>query len=463
MFFATMEASSVQNLCKQLIALAIQRCRFSDGLSRLSVVIKRSLVSDLPLTYISISDTGIGCCLEEFRDLKYAQNRSPVETWDGVLSITTTGIDDCEIYHYKLNLKERVSSKRLTRLPSAGKNSAKFSGTEVSLSASVDMDVLLAEITCFFRKMLILKTYNIAIDLVAEFGDCPGSQHESVILMKEPSSSPYPSSTNIENMKSGLEDYLHKHKNELKENCQSCFARRENLKVGKGMACREEDKGDGLVAEAVIMISELSEPSNPSCPRRYSYETEVLYFKDFSPCHIHQSTLDAMKSINWNSYGLILRSIRDHYGSALLEGFIPPARQRGQHERKIIKQSIRLALDDLKENHRGALLSANAVKISSYAPDLAKSIAGLILSSDDHTFQEECFSLLGLQPESIGRDIVENCITGKIVSAIAMDDRRPTRCSLAAPSLFQEDCLQQPDCQRDEYGDGEECCSFMDI
>ncbi|GMH27642.1 hypothetical protein Nepgr_029485 [Nepenthes gracilis] len=141
---------------------------------------------------------------------------------------------------------------------------------------------------------------------------------------------------------------------------------------------------------------------------------------------------------------------------------MPPSRQRVQLERKLVKKSVKLALEDMKENYAGSLLSAHAVKISSHAPDLAKSISGLILRSDDHAFQEECFSLLGLQSDSVGMDIVENRIREKIVSAIEFNDRKPKGYRHAAPSLFQDDLLQQLDYRSGAYDEGEEDFSFMD-
>lgn len=33
---------------------------------------------------------------------------------------------------------------------------------------------------------------------------------------------------------------------------------------------------------------------------------QVLYFEDFSPCSIHQSSLSALTTIDWKSYGLVL-------------------------------------------------------------------------------------------------------------------------------------------------------------
>ncbi|RVW43440.1 Type 2 DNA topoisomerase 6 subunit B-like [Vitis vinifera] len=140
----------------------------SEDLCRLSVVLKHSPVSDPPILGISISDTGVGSCLEEFKDLRYSRDWASFEKWasrgvlfhdlkvklmDGELSVTTTSICDREIHHYHLNLRESVPTNMLTELPSKPKNGAKFSGTEISLSTFECMDDLLAEITHFFRKV----------------------------------------------------------------------------------------------------------------------------------------------------------------------------------------------------------------------------------------------------------------------------------------------------------------------
>ncbi|KAK9276768.1 hypothetical protein L1049_006304 [Liquidambar formosana] len=411
------------------------------------------------------------------RTLKYTGEGISAEKWDGVVFVTTTGICDNEIYHYQLNLQENISTRRLTKLPSNPKNGAKFSGTEVALSTFDCIDDLLAEITLFLQKTLILKIPKVAIELAFEHGVLPGSQCENVIVANECDPLPFVTS-NIENLKSGLEDYVLKHGNRLDKKCHSCFPSREHLKVGSGIAfCKESHRSTGHVMETVIIISELSEPSS-TCFRTFGAKTEVLYFNDFSPCLISQSSLNALTSIDWKSYGLTLKSAIDQDGHALLEWeHLPPnahidivlhsyhkqyplfllARQKTQFDRNLVKKAVKQALDDLKEKHAGILLSAHA----HYAPDLARTIAGLIMSSNDSDFQGECFSLLGLQSQEIGGEIVGECIKEKIITVIEMNDRKPQRSREAAPFLFEDDCFQEPDFQDEEYEEGEEAYRFL--
>ncbi|KAH9708879.1 Type 2 DNA topoisomerase 6 subunit B-like [Citrus sinensis] len=477
-----MEVSSVQRLCLHLISAAFQRCRVSEDLCRLSVVLKRSSDSDPSTVRVSISDTGIGTSLEEFQGLKFSREVFDAEKWDGVLNVQTTNIGDDEIYHYHLNLRESNSVRRLTRLPSNPKNGAKFSGTEIYLSISESIDVFLAEVIRFFQKILVLKIPNVAIELVAEEGGVPGSQYRKVFLANECNPVPF-SASNVERLKSGLEDYVMKHGNSLHRKCDSCFPNWEHLKVGSGRACcAESHRSAGLQMEVVIIVSEISETS--PCFRSSSAETEVLYFKDFSPCPITQSSLTALTNIDWKSYGLVLKSIAVQGGYTALEWenlppnihfdmvlhcyhkqyqFTPPG-QKTRSNRNLIKKAAKLALDDLKEKHAGAFLSAHALKICSYAPDLARTIAGLILSSNDSEFQEECFSILGLQSQNIRNEIVEDSIQQKIISVIQMNDGKPLRSKEAASSfLFEDERLQEPNIQEEEYDAGEHVFSSLDF
>ncbi|KAH9616552.1 hypothetical protein KSS87_020711, partial [Heliosperma pusillum] len=305
------------------------------------------------------SDTGAGSSLKEFQDLKYTHNRLSAVEWDGMLSITTTSIGDADIFHYDLNLKESSASRRLTKLPSSSKKNAIFSGTEVSLSTAEDIELLFADITAYLKKMLILKIcvslspvcfscnairmvlvllqkvylevrvhaeplafgfvmlhQNIAVELVDEFGDQQGLRSENVAFSTE-LTLPSADSSNLERLASGLEEHVFKH-GDGSEKCQSCFLERDSVKVGCGRACVKENLNGTLVVEAVMIISESSEPSSPSCLKAFEPKTEVLYYRDFSPSSIHLSTLKALKSIKWTNYGLSLKTIADDE-TALLE------------------------------------------------------------------------------------------------------------------------------------------------
>nr|GMD95788.1 type 2 DNA topoisomerase 6 subunit B-like [Ipomoea batatas] len=430
-----MEISSVQMLCKHLIFCAVQRCRLRDDPCRLSVKLTPSPLLSPPLVRISVSDTGIGCKLEEYQHLKYPNDLVLAGKWDGLISISTTGISDNEMHHLNLNIKESVSSKRLTRLPSTTKN--------VGLKYQYQ-----------HLKMLILKIPMVAVELLVDYSIMPGSHIESCILAIECGSLPL-TTESITCLRSGLEDYVLKHGNKLNSICQSCFLTGENLKVGTGIAsCSGNMQNNRLVMEAVIIISELSELATPSCFREHEMETEIFFFRDFVPCTAPQSSLDALKGISWKSYGLSLRNIKDQGGCALLEWEnLPPSvhidilkaldTQIGQIDRSLTRKAVKLALDDLKEKNQGVLLSRHAQKICNYAPDLAKTIAHLILSSNDLNFQGECCSLLGLQPRDMKMEAVECSIRERIVSVIGKNDQKPQRNYVVAISLLFGEAVEE--------------------
>ncbi|KAK6252532.1 hypothetical protein QUC31_014252 [Theobroma cacao] len=328
---------------------------------------------------------------------------------------------------------------------------------------------------------------NVAAELVIERGDVLGLQCENVFLTNECSSLRF-STSNVERLKSGLEEYVLKHGNSINIKCDSCFCSRflsenlydlllsyvvivpgvsnlrlhvfnplnkyisfptrEQLKIGTGVACSlESHRNSELLMEAVIVISEVSELTT-SCFRSCSNKTEVLHFKDFSPCSVSQASLKALTSIDWRNYGLTLGSVVDQ------------GKYKTQPDRHLIRKAVKLALDDLKERHTGFLLSAHAVKICSYAPDLASTIAGLILSSNDSDFQSECISLLGIQSQEIVGEAIEDCIEKKIISVIESNDQKPEKCKEAALFLFEDDCPQGP--YFEVYEEGEDVFSSPD-
>ncbi|KAL9285122.1 hypothetical protein ACSQ67_024514 [Phaseolus vulgaris] len=304
-----MEFSAVQELCLHLISSAYQRCRLSEQICRLAIILTRSSSSH-PSLRISISDTGIGSCLEEFQNLRFSST-DVADNWDGMLSLKTTSIRDTEIHSYQINLKGSGSS-RITKLPSNTKNGAKFSGSEAYLSSFVSRDLLLADIHTFIQK-------NIAIQLVAEDCDVPESRYEKVFLANECKQLPV-SASNLELLKSGIEDYVVKHGNNLSNKCNTCFPSWEQLKVGVGVACCTDNRlHTELVMEAVILISNNVSMQNITCFREYDNKTEVLYFKDFSPCTISRSSMKALQSIDWKTYGLNLRGAVEQDGVTLLE------------------------------------------------------------------------------------------------------------------------------------------------
>ncbi|CAI0447740.1 unnamed protein product, partial [Linum tenue] len=404
-----MAASSPPKLCCELISSAFQRCRVSAQLCRVSILLlAKSSLPDHSVLQISISDTGVGSSLEEFTGLSGSISS---ENWDGLLSVRTTSFSDKEIYNYKLNFRENNPDGMLAQLPSNLKNGVMFRhgiwdelffGTEVCLSVSEGMDILVSEINSFLQKMLVLKIPYIATELVVEQEDAAGSRYEKVYPAIEENALTFPAST-INHLQSGLEDYVLQHGNRLNQKCDSCLPSREQLKVGIASCSSDSHKTSGFTIETVIIVS----------------ETKTICTSDTCSPETEHAELSSR-------------------------------RKKTQPDRSLVRKAVTLAMNNLKERHPGLLLSKHALKIRSYAPDLARSIAGLITSSMDQGFREECFSLLGLQCGQIGSSTVEDCIKEKITSVIEVNDREPSKSkNAAATSLFGDAiCLRDSNPER---------------
>ncbi|KAK8975762.1 hypothetical protein V6N11_057602 [Hibiscus sabdariffa] len=97
-----------------------------------------------------------------------------------------------------------------------------------------------------------------------------------------------------------------------------------------------------------------------------------------------------------------------------------------------------LAISELTESPCFGL-HRNKTEICCHAPDLASSIAGIILSSNDLEFQSRYDLFFELsQSQEIGRQTIEDCIKGKIISVIETNDRNPKKSKEAAPLLFED-------------------------
>lgn len=70
---------------------------------------------------------------------------------------------------------------------------------------------------------LFFAPQNVAIELVVGFEDIPGSQCENIFLANDTNHLPF-STSSIERLKSGLEDYILKHGHRSTQSCKSCFS-----------------------------------------------------------------------------------------------------------------------------------------------------------------------------------------------------------------------------------------------
>ncbi|WOL16520.1 type 2 DNA topoisomerase 6 subunit B-like [Canna indica] len=468
--------SSTRKLFGSLTYLAIQRCRMAESLCRLSISIKCFRASDSPLMRISISDTGVGSSLAEFLDLDVGIGFVSPDKCDGVLSIVTTGIKDKDIFNYYLNLREPLTSdSRFNKLPSTHKNHGTFSGTEACFSTAEEenIDDFMAWVFPFVQK-------NVAVDLKVEHRDSLGSRYDH--LMQETDDIYLPlSMSNTERLLSSLQTYVLRHRNSLVKECQLCFTSRELLKFGSGVASSNQTvRGSGRIVEVAIVIADVS---SDCLWRKNCATSQVMYFQEFAPFSISQSTLNALTSTDWQSYGLKLKeSTVDADGNAVLEweemplfGHIDiiihcyhkkyPILEQTSADRNLIKKAVKIALDDLKARYPGFLLSYHALKIRKHVPSLSRTIAGLIFSSKDLQFHSECASLLGLQSDdACTEEMVESSVSKKIIKIIEVNDGKMKIDKGSGPSLFDCDQNQLDDHYPEEKDENfEEAMRISDI
>ncbi|XP_031501377.1 type 2 DNA topoisomerase 6 subunit B-like isoform X2 [Nymphaea colorata] len=435
-----MASSSTQTLYRFLINSAIQRCRSSNRLCRVSIVVKRCLDLDLR---ISVSDTGDMIDLSEFQVLG---NHEFCGLWDGVLSIATTDVHEKEIYNYRVDAFQTTSASKFVRLPSTLKKSVEFSGTDVSLTTKDDKDICVAWMMQFCRKMLILKIPSITVELIVEHM-VGSTSSDTLVLASEGVTLPL-STSNIERLSLGMEDYVFKHRNSTDMGCWRCYPNRENLKIGTGLAYEMENlPNDNQMVEAVIVVATVPDYSESDCS--LDSVAKVLYFENFVPCSMPTALLGSLARINWKDYGLAIKShLVDDHGDAVIEWenlqpfttvelalhcYHKKVKKLGTHkkrlpERSLVKNAMKLSLDDLKAKYPGLFLSPHAVKIKKHVPELSRTIAGLILSSNDDHFTKECAVLLGIQPSDLGKEgRVESCVRERIMSIIEMNDINPRK------------------------------------
>uniref|UniRef100_I1Q548 Type 2 DNA topoisomerase 6 subunit B-like n=1 Tax=Oryza glaberrima TaxID=4538 RepID=I1Q548_ORYGL len=442
-------SSPYRKLLHSLIYWAVQRCRMSESPCRLTVSVKRSPepAGSSPLR-ISVSDTGVGSKLEEFLELDALARETPVEKWffpsaDGTLLITTTGIDDKAIYRYQFNLQEDTSSStRFTKLATTG--------TEVCLClpTEADVDDLILWLVGFVRKIFVLRASNLACELFVAQTDSAGSGD---VCLSQDSDDVHISITtsSIDRLVSGLKDYALSHAN-TSDRCEACYMNRDRLKIGTGTAKYvDKRKAKGQLVEVVIMIAPTS--SDLSCWMTNCSSTQVLHFVEFIPCPISQSSLSALMSIDWQSYATAVHEWKS-----------------SQPERHLLRKALKSALFGLKADHAEDFLSCHGQKnnfhiksfhtkrtvlrfekramsiqmliqpkVREYVPDLAESIAGLILSSNDQEFQDECIALLGLgSDQDLTEGAVRSCIGEKMNRIIEMNDTKEN-VEHNAPYLFE--------------------------
>ncbi|XP_078182417.1 type 2 DNA topoisomerase 6 subunit B-like isoform X2 [Carex rostrata] len=388
------------------------------------------------------------------------------------------GTNDKEIQHFRLNIRESTTSnRRLIKLPSTYKTFGAFSGTEVCFSTREGhSEEFVLWAVGFFKKILVLKDPNIVLEFALENINGHMSKRESLLHESDDTRAPL-SLSSFKCMAFGLQEYSLRHEYTLHKECEICSSHRELLIEGNGVAHNSERNRirDQLMVEAVILVMPVK--LQPSCWSVNRPTTQVLCFQDYAPSSHLDSCIDILSSIDWPSFGLRLKAaFVETEGKIVMEwedtafAFLHiaihcyhktaiPARDISVPDRNLVKKAVKAALEDLKASNTHIFLSSQAVKIRECVPDLSRSIASLILSSNDSEFKRECTTLLGLSSlQSNPETLIESCISEKLARIIEANDKKSKaeRGAMVAPSLFECGNLGQNEPIDDETGEADE-------
>lgn len=433
---------------------------------------------------MSISDTGPGIKMPDFLHSNRSFNNaddtylnSP-DTWDGVLKIITTDAEEDEVQHYQLTCGNSNASNRPLHIGSSPKARRTFSGTEASLSVQGNLEQFVLYIKDLCQKISILKMSTIALELCLEQIDNSKSLSEILFMSNEGTILPKSMST-IDCLSSGIMEFKVKHGHVLDKQTHESCAFRDCFRIGKGITYRQEVTGLTENVLEVVLVLEIADTTGPSCLVEHIIKAKVLYFEDYFPSTVTPPTVQALSSVNWLKYGLTLRGIQvDNFGDAVieLEGMQTVAgfdivlhkyqkkclkkRKKTSSELKTIKDSLGMAMDELKESNPEHFLSQRASKMKAHAPELSRSISGLIMSSNDMAFKEECVSILGLPPTDLHQEILDHWIKQRILDIIEMTDRNPNK---IVQNTYEEPWNREQEEEDDNEENVDECRSIWDF
>ncbi|URD81498.1 hypothetical protein MUK42_04745 [Musa troglodytarum] len=268
-----------------------------------------------------------------------------------------------------------------------------------------NIDDFIAWVFPFVQKIFLLKTPNLAVDLTVEHTENLGLRYNHLLQETDDIYLPL-SLSNNERLLLSLKSYVLRHRNALDKECQLCFTSR-SFKVWN-WGCKQHPKCQRFWTDSGSGNSD-----NICAITVLSVEIELCYF-----------TAD----------------------------------------RNLIKKAVKIALDDLKAKYAGTLLSCRSVKIRNHVPDLSRTIASLILSSNDPEFHGECASLLGLQSnDACTEETVDSCIREKIIRIIAMNDGKTKVERGSAPCLFECEGHLKEHCPEEKDDDSEEVNFDMEL
>lgn len=372
--------------CRAVIGDAINRCRYVDTLSRVTIAVKHlenNPASLLSLFQVSISDTGRGISCEEVSMLyecfssAYPTHFCAPLFWEGELLIITTEFMEEEVRQYQIN--DAFYKPRIMQLRSLPKESGRYCGTNITLHLKGYPEKLLLYIHDICRKMEILMLKNVVVEVCNARLPMEGSIHEDVLLLSEGLSLP-PELSNLERLSVGLANHVLNCLDE--ENGLPSVSKRTSLKIGKALAGSSETATERIwFFEVCFVVTEAPNIDDTSTSMR-QVETKVLFFQDFLCASITPTIVQSLKTkVNWENFGLRIKSIRlDDFGMAIIEwenlsrfdsiGLVLHRYRSNQtrtipwsREANLLKKSVEESLNDMKQKFPHLFLSHRSIEV----------------------------------------------------------------------------------------------------
>ncbi|MCO5548526.1 hypothetical protein L7F22_001986 [Adiantum nelumboides] len=418
--------------CHAVIGDAINRCRHSDNLSRITIVVKH-LENSLPLLLSSfevlVSDTGPGISHEEVSKLFYGFSSAHLTHlcdaplfWGGEMVILTSELLETEIRQY--HVRDAFNQATVMQLRSLSKDSGRFSGSSITVKFKGYPRELLLYICDICRQVKILMLKTVAVEVCVERLTSESTVSEDVLLICEGLTLPTECSS-LDRLSVGVAGYA----------SRSLNSNRSSPKIGKALAASSESSTETFwLFEACIAVTEAMENGGISMDTELS-ETTILFFQDFISTAVTPTIVQTLKTkVNWESFGLQVKDVQlKETGTAIIQWEGPTRLQSIElalhryrncqtktaswsREVSVCKRCVEDALTDLKHENPHLFMSHRSSELQKYVPDLSSCLSKLISSSFDVAFKATCAQILGLVSTDFNE--VESCIRAKVLQVV---------------------------------------------
>ncbi|CAM6105762.1 unnamed protein product [Calypogeia fissa] len=437
------EASHISPIlvAHSLIEDSLNRCKESDEVTRITVSVTLLPINtddrSIEKSRFSVADTGYGIHPQQVS--KYFPYRicsigtSSADhyrnlSWDGVLFVTTTGIEEPDIRSYNIHeigsgaTQGRTGGHRISSTESKSKAGSTFSGTEASVLLIGDTSDLEIYIRNLCRKGVLIE---FCVQGSRQQNSNYDRHEENCELISDGGVELPESLSDLDRLGIGMIEYTGKHIYKYQEASSDEQRLKQALQVGKGQSVQQ---AQWKMQACFILIQkdrdELERIMTGTGESIETLETQVVCFEDFQYRPVKPAyALRAIDRVDWSTFGLDVKrvDIRTCGGFPSMRA-LPEQKATWKGEMKMAKSAIEAALQDLRESLPHLLSNRLDVQVQKYIPALARCISGLITSSANADFRAECEDIVGLSPEDYGG--MEEFLSSKMLQIVVQRTRR---------------------------------------